>query len=128
MLIIKYLSKYHLFAISWGIFTTIVSLIPSDNIPLPKKWNEWDLDNFVHAFIFAVLTFLLIKGFKDSVKKNYFKKYDSLISIVISIIYGIILELIQIGIPGRGFEFTDIISNSIGSLAGFGFFYLFYKP
>lgn len=34
--------------------------------------------------------------------------------------YGLVLELLQIVIPGRSFEWLDLVSNAIGTFAGWG--------
>ena len=49
-----------------------------------------------------------------------------LISLLIAILYGIILEYLQTFIPDRGFDYADLSANIGGSIAGVMIF-LYYK-
>jgi len=35
-----------------------------------------------------------------------------------AVAYGLILELLQVSIPGRSFELMDVVANTVGALAG----------
>jgi len=117
------ISRYLYFAIIWGLLTTIVTLIPFSDIPYSKFISIYDLDNIIHAIIFLIFCFLLFIGFQESNLKFNINPY--LLALAISVIYGLILELIQITIPKRGFEYFDIVSNTIGSFFGLGIGHIF---
>ena len=46
-----------------------------------------------------------------------------MIGIFVAILLGIMIEFIQEYIPGRGFEYWDIVANSCGVVFGAYFFY-----
>ena len=119
----KAISKYLYLAIIWGLITSAVTLIPSNEIPYSKFISIYDLDNIIHAIIFLIFCFFLFLGFQESNLKININPY--LLAFAISVIYGFLLELIQITIPKRGFEYLDVISNTVGSFFGLGFGYLF---
>lgn len=84
-------------------------LMPGAHVPQIgiKGW-----DKVVHFFSYAIFTFLLLKGLYKSYKiKNYF-----LLAAVISIGYGLVLELCQSFIPDRGVDVLDVIANTSGCL------------
>lgn len=85
-------------------------LLPGVHIPEidTKLW-----DKLVHFLSYGIFTFLLLKGFyKMPEIKNYF-----LITAVISIGYGSMLELSQSLVPGRGVDILDLTANTLGSIA-----------
>jgi len=52
-------------------------------------------------------------------------KRNAYLGIVAGIGLGILMEIIQQSIPGRGFEYYDIIANSLGTISGFLLFETF---
>ncbi len=59
-----------------------------------------------HFLFYGLFSITLYKG-----SKNYLTPFT------VAIVYGIIMENIQRMIPGRSFEYLDIIINSLGALA-----------
>ncbi len=106
--LIKNLLKNKSFLISLGItlLIGILSLIEIDVQPLKLKYS----DKFNHVVAYFSLTFMwLIALRKQQIKK----------SIVIScVIYGVLIELLQLITTYRTFDYFDIIINIIGSLTG----------
>lgn len=90
-------------------------LIPGANLPAVDE-KSWD--KAVHFLCYGVFTFLLLKGFYKSPEvKNYF-----FLTAVISIGYGLMLELFQSLVPDRGVDLFDILANTLGSLAAMAIF------
>ncbi len=77
--------------------------------------------------IFGILVLLMIVGFTKQYAYAYLRKYAVPLSLSISIGYSILIEVIQIPIPGRYMEFMDIVANTLGCFIGYGIFYLIYK-
>jgi len=105
--------KSYLPAIGWSIIILVLSTRATIN--LPQSW--WDLyspDKFGHAFVYAVQCWLLIKAFqKENIQKAV------LWALIISISYGILMEVVQYSFfPNRFFEVYDIIANISGSFIG----------
>jgi len=68
------------------------------------------LDKFFHLLIFLFLYFIWFYSLK---KSSIISKFILFLSLSI---YGLIIELIQLKLPHRSFEFIDIIFNTTGLL------------
>ena len=75
------------------------------------KLLEWD--KAVHCLLYFF--FIIFWGFKFENKKNNLR-----VLLIVSIIFGLFLEIIQEILPfGRVFEWGDFYANTIGALIGF---------
>ena len=74
-------------------------------------------DKFLHFLCFAYLT--IIFKFTQFIDQDFWLY-------VIVLAYGILIEIVQIYIPYRSFEFLDIFADLLGVLAG-SFFIKFFK-
>lgn len=105
--------KNYIPAIVWSI--VILLLSTRATISLPE--SMWDLvapDKFGHALAYGIECWLLLYAFH----KQAFKK-PVLWALIISISYGILMEVVQYSFfPNRFFEVYDIIANISGSLIG----------
>ncbi|HHS95647.1 MAG TPA: VanZ family protein [Phaeodactylibacter sp.] len=111
--------KSYIPAIVWGFIILLLSTRATIN--LPPTWTDLiSVDKVGHAFFYAVFTALILKGHqKPLLKKNIIQ------SLLISISYGVLMEIIQYSFfPNRFFEVYDIIANISGSFLGL---YLFKK-
>lgn len=72
------------------------------------------LDKIAHFTMHCVLMFT-VAGSVSSKRNGY-------IGVLAGIGLGILMEILQQNIPGRGFEYYDILANSIGTLSGFVLF------
>lgn len=69
--------------------------------------------HFLEYFFLAFLTaFALVRGTKRS------RQWQMQMAIIFPVLYGILLEVIQLGVPGREMSFLDIGANVAGVLAG----------
>jgi VanZ family protein len=109
----------------------VISVIDISNIP--KDDESLINDKFLHmlAYFFLSLTtqiaqwkFKIIKesynyGLKVKILNNYS------IVLIITFLYGILLEVIQNFLPNRNFDVNDIIANFLGIVIGLITYYLF---
>lgn len=105
----KLVIMYRILAVIWALI--IFRLSTMSGAQLPKL--EWMMtpDKFGHAFVYAVLTILLILALQPINKKKL------LIAATLATAYGISMEIIQYTFfPGRYFEFNDILANILGVL------------
>ena len=100
--------------ITWILVITFLSLIDLSSIDIEIKTKYWiKFDKIVHFVFYFTLTFLLFNSF--TVKK--IKINAQLISVIIAVIYGIIIEILQDIVPTkRSFDYFDIVANTLGSL------------
>jgi len=76
-------------------------------------------DFLAHFFVFFIFTFLLTGILHLKIKGTVNWNQLFITAILISLGYNIITEIIQIYIPGRAFEYKDLVVNFMGSLMGF---------
>jgi VanZ family protein len=121
--------KYNLPTIIWATFVLFLTLLPGKEMPdIQFSLSELlKFDKVAHFFVFAVLVCLMAIGFtKQNTYSNiHFKPVRH--ALLGSILYGVIIEIIQAYIPDRNFEINDLIANTFGSGLGVGLFYLIYR-
>jgi VanZ family protein len=79
---------------------------PSFVSGIPSTWQ-----NALHVPMFALFVFLLLDGTKPlSLQRGT----RFLLAIALAIVFGIVLEIIQIPIPGRYPSLNDILFNLLG--------------
>ncbi|MFK7899448.1 MAG: VanZ family protein [Cyclobacteriaceae bacterium] len=116
--------KYSKYAIYWAGVIMFLSLTP--RIGAAENYGAY-FDKIVHTFLYAIFSCLLIVSFKKQ-GSYFFLKANSIIgAITVSSVFGVIMEVVQLAIPGRSLDIADMIGNSIGALVGVGLFYLIYK-
>jgi VanZ family protein len=120
--------RYNLFTLCWILLILLLTLSPGNALPETNLWEELiSADKVVHFMIFCILVLLMIVGFTKQYAYAYLRKHAVPLSLLISISYGILIEIIQIPIPGRHLEVMDMLANTIGCFLGYGIFYLVYK-
>ena len=102
--------------IGWVIVIALLTLVPGKALP-QIDWNFFSLDKLIHFTIFSIMTFLGIASFKSSLGQARVI-IPILVSLLIAILYGALLEYLQSFIPDREFDFADLIANIGGSIAG----------
>lgn len=119
--------KYNSPAILWGIVILVLCAFPGGNLPRVSFNFIIPLDKLVHTILFGVFCFLLILGNAKQYTFTVLRNYPILISVVISIFYGILIELLQEYVfTERSFEWMDVIADSSGSLIGTLIYYLLF--
>ena len=85
------------------------------------------IDKLVHTFVFSILSLLMIIGLKKQHDQMFLNFNAITVSISAVSLYGVAIECLQILIPGRFFEWQDMLANTVGAVVGFGLFLLIYK-
>lgn len=75
------------------------------------------MDKVVHFIFYLVLTLLVLLSLSREWDLNF--SFRTTFIVAIAIAFGIIIELIQRYIPGRSFEWADILINILGTLTGY---------
>ncbi|MCC5922052.1 MAG: VanZ family protein [Cyclobacteriaceae bacterium] len=118
--------RYNLFAFLWIVLCALLTLLPGSSMPDSASLVK-GADKIAHIVMFAVLVFLLIVGFKKQYEFFFVRHYAVPFAIACGWIYGIVIEIAQHFIPGRGFEWNDIFADLIGCILGYLSFYLLYE-
>lgn len=116
--------RYNLFGMLWALFILVLTLLPGSNMP---KTTILSFDKIAHFGIFCMLFLLLAVGFTKQYTFRPLKKKPVEFAFALSVAYGVVIEIIQIFIPGRSFELLDVVANSIGVGLGLGVFYIIYR-
>lgn len=92
---------------------TALLLFGAFNFEVDASPNTPGFDKALHFGGFFVLSVLLLitLGLYDVPGR-------SLITVILGLAIGIIIEFVQLGIPGRDFELLDIFADFIGILVG----------
>ena len=123
---ITYFSRHKFIFYSLSVFIIIIYLLPgsiidkilinNDNHAQTKNYSIISKDHFYIFFLLSVVAFLT------------YIKFDLINTLIIYLIFlSIILELFHLIIPGRLFEFADILGNLFGVLMLKVIAYLFLK-
>jgi VanZ family protein len=108
--------KYNKWSLLWALFILVLCGIPGKDIP------EVDIVNFdkiIHSGIFFVLLLLTVRGFSLQTDIKIFYKSPKIMSFIVCVTYGGILELLQDAIfKDRSADVLDFIANSFGCLVG----------
>lgn len=102
------MSRFYLL-ISWLIFVLVVSVTP-----VPKRGIEQvGLDKLIHFIMYGITALIFLKTlFLKS--PGGLRKTGSL-SILFSVLYGILMEIFQFFLPYRSFSVGDIFFNFLGA-------------
>ncbi len=90
-------------------------LLPTDNLPGSKLLSY---DKLAHLGVFALLYLFLVWGLSKQNQYQGIRNKSNNLALTISIVYSTALEFLQILIPGRSFDWYDIIANSSGIFTG----------
>ena len=114
-MIIKLLSLLKQFALvvllTYVTLITVLSLMSIGN--LPSLGSKID-DKIYHFVAYTIMAFLFYNWFRRLRVKRAF-----MYAVIISAIYGIIIEVLQYKLnPDRTFDMLDILANSFGAFFG----------
>lgn len=105
-------------AFIWALLILVLISLPGSFIP--KTQSPWSLvpyDKVIHAGLFFILSFLLMRGFLLQYKSSFLRSFYILNGIIIGIVFGLFTELWQeILNIGRFFNAYDFIADILGSI------------
>ncbi|WP_255594314.1 VanZ family protein [Pontibacter sp. HSC-14F20] len=120
--------RYNFFTIIWAAVIMVLTLLPSSSMPSLSIWEIFSFDSFAHAFMFAVLTYLMVVGLKKQYTYLQLKHYAIRAAFFVSSMFGIAIELLQhFFVPGRQGDMIDVLSNTIGCILGILLFKWIYR-
>jgi VanZ family protein len=106
----------------WMLFLTVFSVLPdfkSSSIQL-TSYKLTSSGFFIHLFSFFIAASLCFKAFKHS-SYNFI-----LTSGIVIFLYSILLEVVQVFLPYRTFNYYDILANFVG--IGLGIIIFIFYP
>lgn len=116
--------KYNFYTICWACIIFIISVVTvGSNANIEIAF----FDKLVHAGMYGILALLMIVGFLKQRSYNYIRFNAIQLSVVITVLYGVLIEIIQGFTPDRSFDWLDMVANTLGAFIGFGLFIVIYK-
>jgi len=112
------------------LFTAVVililagSLMPMAEIPEQEK-TVWEkimsvITNLMHVPMYGVLTLVSLYYFECI---RFSRPGGAVVSALIAMAVGVVVEVLQIYVPGRYGSFSDIGLNTVGMVGGIGVFF-----
>ena len=112
-----------------GIVILILTGLPGSLFPRVKP--TLGLDKVAHILMYAGFAFACLWGYRKQFVSNglAYKKRAILLTIIISIAYGGLTEIMQetITVLHRSGDWRDLIADTIGTVIGVLIFYLFFR-
>ena len=107
--------KPYRFALLWLALITVLSTMPTPQLPEVKVFAP---DKVVHFAIYAVLAWLLSSGYLRT-QGQAAHRYASWAIFLVASCYGVLMEFVQYAfIPGRFYEYGDMLANAAGAAGG----------
>jgi hypothetical protein len=107
-------------AILWFLLVFILICLPGQEFPEMDVWSAWlqkiYFDKWVHAGIFGVMMFLFAWPFKSADLQDEKKKSIYLLIALLTCIWGLVTECIQLYVPFRSFDLLDWAADSFGTI------------
>jgi VanZ family protein len=100
--------------LAWAAVVAVLTLLPADRLPPTPAWRLLSFDTAAHAGVFVVLALPLRRwwraaGGRQSVVGTF----------VVALAYGALIECLQMTMAlGRHGEWSDLLSDGLGALAG----------
>lgn len=106
------------FALIWGVFIILLVSLPGDYIPpVSSPWNFITFDKLIHAGLFYVWVFFLIRGFRLQYSYPFLRFYSIISGVIVGIVFGCLTEAWQAIINlGRYADIYDFVANSAGAI------------
>ncbi len=96
-------------------------MLPGGDLPVSDFFSTYLVDKIVHFVLFLVFAVLFYASMPGGVQGNKVNMTGIILILVISLAYGLLIEILQKYVPGRDFEVADIIAGGAGTLTGLFF-------
>lgn len=114
---------YNIAALLWAVFILIICLLPGNTLPDISFWNFLHPDKLAHFFLYVVLSYLLVRGFKKQFTFPRLQNFAFVTAIICCILYGVFIEFLQhYFVAGRKGDVYDLLADVGGAVAGTIFF------
>lgn len=111
--------RHNIPAIAWALVILVLSLTPGSRLPRLGLLGIPHPDKFAHAFIYAVLTILLVAGLARQPQQVRLRSHPMAWAFGLASVYGTLIEVLQGAfVEGRTFEWLDIAANMAGAALG----------
>jgi len=115
-------------ALAWSLIILLLTGLPGDFFPeISTFWDWLSPDKVVHLFIFGMLSFLILFGYRQQYSGSNKNKLVW-IAIIVTIFYGALTEILQYYVfIGRSGNLYDALADAVGAVTGWWLFVLVFK-
>lgn len=107
---------WRLLTLGWAAVVALLTLLPADRLPPTPAWRLLSFDTAAHAGVFAALALPLRRWWRAAGSSRSF-----IGTFTVALAYGALIEWLQITMAlGRHGEWSDLLSDGLGALAGAG--------
>ena len=97
----------------------LLTLLPAASMPQVPAWELISIHTLAHAIVFFILAVLMLRGFSRQTRFLVLARQAALLTLIGSVLFGAGIEALQMLLNwGRQGDPLDVISNSIGTVAG----------
>ncbi|VAW27779.1 hypothetical protein MNBD_BACTEROID07-1525 [hydrothermal vent metagenome] len=116
-------------ALLWSVIILLLTGLPGNDFPkINTFWGWLEPDKVVHIFIFGVLTFLILFGFREQYFSSSKRYIFGIIAVIVTAVYGLITEVLQFYVfIGRSGNRFDFFADTIGAIGGWLLFIYLYR-
>jgi VanZ family protein len=106
-------------ALAWSLIILLLTGLPGNVFPEIKSFWDWlSPDKVVHLFIFGLLSFLILFGYRHKYSGGSRQKLGWA-ALGITIVYGALTEILQYYVfIGRSGNVYDAVADMVGAFAG----------
>jgi VanZ family protein len=103
--------------------------MPGSYVPAIRSFWSWlSYDKIVHVGVFAILTFLILYGFRQQYLESKKRYLFVTGAVTVSLAYGLLTEVLQAHVfIGRDGNAYDFFADSLGAVAGWLVFSYVYR-
>ena len=106
--------RWRLLTLAVAAIIALLTLLPSDRLPPTPAWRLLSFDTAAHAGVFAALALPLRRWWVQAGRRRSF-----LGTFGTALVYGALIEWLQTTMGlGRHGEWSDLLSDGLGALAG----------
>ena len=112
---------YAALPLGWAAVVLVLTLTPSDKMPVTPVWELLSFDTAAHAGVFFVLTGLCRFSLRRQRRWSSLACHAGPAALASSIVFGGLIEVLQYTMAlGRHGEWTDLLSDAIGAALAVG--------
>ncbi len=110
--------RHFVFTFLWALGILVLYLLSNSELSVIDLSSLFEPDKLAHAGVFCVLTSSLTISLFKQVKFKKLRRNSIKSSVIISSVYGILLELSHGIHKDRSFDLLDILANEVGVILG----------
>lgn len=111
--------------LAWTALVLLLTLTPAQEMPTTPHWELLAFDTAAHAAVFVVLAALAVFSLRRQQWWPGLRQWAFGFVLLTCVAFGAVIEALQMTMNlGRHGEWSDLLSDSLGVLAGLGLMWL----